>query len=137
MKCKGFTIIELIMVIIIIGILAILAIPRIIATSTISAQQAAQMVAADIRRTQDLALSDNSNTYSIGFTLGSGSYTIYKNYPTTFETVSLPSGVTSSTSTRISFDDFGQPTGNPTLTISVGGAATVTVTQYTGYVTVS
>ena len=137
MNHKGFTILELITVILIIGIITAIVIPRMINTATISAQEAAKMVAADIRTTQMMALGDNTKTYSIEFTLGSGSYTIYKSFPTVFRTTTLPSGVTISTSTTITYDTYGQATGTPTLIISVGGTAIVTVTHSTGKVNIT
>jgi hypothetical protein len=112
-------------------------VPKTIDTTNITPQEVAWIVANGIRSTQGLALDDNVSTYSIGFTSGSGSYTIYKNYPTIFQTVPLPSGVTINTTTIISYDTNGNPTGTPTLVISVGGVATVRVTQYTGRVTIS
>ncbi len=129
---KGFTLIELIIVIVIIGILAILVIPRIISTTTISARESAEMVAADIRKTQELAMADTAS-HSITFTSGSGSYTIDQGTANA-QAISLPSGVTINTTVTITFDTKGVP--NAAATINVGGATTVTVIQNTGRVTI-
>ena len=72
---KGFTIIELIIVMVIIGILAVMTIPRLINVGAISANESAHMVAADIRKTQELAMADTVS-HQIQFTSGSSSYVI-------------------------------------------------------------
>jgi prepilin-type N-terminal cleavage/methylation domain-containing protein len=132
MNPKGFTIIELIVVIALIGILAVMALPRMIATTTISARESAAMVAADIRKTQDLAMADTAG-HSIAFTSGSGNYTIDQGSAQA-ETISLPSGVTINTTATITFNTLGEP--NAAATINVGGATTVSVIQNTGRVTI-
>lgn len=129
---KGFTLIELIIVMVIIGILAILVLPRMITTTTISARESAQMVAADIRKTQELAMADTAG-HSITFTSGSGNYTIDQGTANA-QTISLPSGVTVNTTVTITFDTKGAP--NAAATINVGGATTVTVIENTGRVTI-
>lgn len=129
---KGFTLIELIIVIVIVGILAIMVLPRMIATTTISARESAEMVASDIRKTQDLAMSD-INSHTITFTSGSGSYTIDQGTANA-QTVTLPPGVTINTTITITFTTLGVP--NTGATINVGGTSVV-VTQNTGKVTVS
>ena len=131
---KGLTFIELIVVIAIVGVLAVIIIPRVISTGSISAQQSAQMVAADIRKARDLAMADTAS-HSITFTSGSGNYTIDQGTANA-QTVSLPSGVTINTSTTITFSTSGVPTGSSGLVVSVSGVTTVTVVQTTGRVTV-
>lgn len=129
---KGFTIIELIIVMVILGILAIIVLPRMINTGAITGREAAEMVAADIRKTQDLALADTSS-HSITFVSGSGNYTIDQGTAKA-QTVTLPSGTTINTTATITFDNKGVP--NAAATITVGGATTVTVVQNTGRVTI-
>ncbi len=129
---KGFTVIELIIVMVIIGILAVMVIPRMIATGTISARESAEMVAADIRKTQDLAMADISS-HSITFVSGSGNYAIDQGTGYA-QTVSLPSGVAINTNATITFSTNGAP--DAAYTINVGGTTTVTVVQNTGRVTV-
>ena len=129
---KGFTIIELIMVIVIIGIMAVTAIPRMISTGTISSRESAEMVAADLRKTQELAMADVAS-HSIAFASGSGSYTIDQGKANA-QTMTLPSGTTINSTATIIFDTHGVP--NAATTIDVGGVTTVKVVQYTGRVTI-
>jgi len=126
---KGFTVIELIIVIVIIGILAVMVIPRMMDTRTINARESAELVAADIRRTQELALSGISSQ-SVIFTSGNGYYIAGG------RTVTLPSGVTIGTTTTITFNRQGVPSANPSFSVNVGGVL-VTITQNTGRVTIS
>lgn len=126
---KGFTVIELIVVLVIIGILAVMVIPRMIDPAPINAREAAEMVAADIRHTQELALSGVASQ-SVVFTAGSPSYTAAN------RTVTLPAGVVIGTTTTITFNRLGVPSAHPTFSVNVGGA-TVTVTPQTGRVTIS
>jgi prepilin-type N-terminal cleavage/methylation domain-containing protein len=131
---KGFNVIELVMVIVLVGIIAVMVIPRIIATGTISARESAEMVAADIRKTRELALADTISR-SITFTSGINSYTIDQGTANA-QTVSPPNGVTINTPTAITFSRLGAPIANPTFAVKVGGTI-VMVTQSTGRVTIS
>jgi prepilin-type N-terminal cleavage/methylation domain-containing protein len=54
---RGFTLVELIMVVVLISILAVSVVPKFVDTSAISLQGGAAMVLADIRYTQELAMS--------------------------------------------------------------------------------
>lgn len=126
---KGFTVIELIVLLVIIGILAVMVVPRMINPIPISARESAEMVAADIRHTQELALSGTS-PQSVVFTAGS------RTYQAGGRSVTLPAGVVIGTTTTITFDRLGVPSANPTFTVTVGGTR-VTVTPQTGRVTVS
>jgi prepilin-type N-terminal cleavage/methylation domain-containing protein len=59
---KGFTIIELVMVIVIVAIMAMLAIPRFESFYSIKLSGAVKKVVSDIRYVQQMALSRNTNT---------------------------------------------------------------------------
>lgn len=130
---KGFTIIEAIIVMAIVGVLAIVTVPRLITTSTVAANEGAQMMAADIRKTQDLAMADTAS-HQIQFTNGSNSYVIDPSGANP-QTMTLPQGVTTTTTTTITFSTTGDPGLTADSTITVGGVSVV-VTQNTGKVTV-
>jgi len=133
MMSKGFTIIELIIVMVIIGILAIMTVPRMINVGSISASESGQMVAADIRKTQELAMADTVS-HQIQFTNASSSYIIDPGTANA-QTITLPQGVTINTTRTITFTTSGDP-GSSDITIDVGGTSVV-VTRETGKVTVS
>ncbi len=132
-SCKGFTIIELIVVMSIIGILAVLTVPRLIDVGSISAKESGEMVAADIRKTQELAMADTVS-HQIQFTNGSSSYVIDPGTAKP-QTITLSQGVTINTTRTITFTTSGDP-GSSDITINVGGVSVV-VTRETGKVTVS
>ena len=128
---KGFTVIELIVVIVVIGILAVMAIARTLDAPVINAREAAAMVGTDVRRTQELAMA-NIVTYRIVFN-GTSSYQIIQDpggTNTTVKTETIPSGITAS-ATTIDFNSLGEPSGGFTINV---GASSVTVAQYTGRV---
>jgi len=58
---RGFTIVELVMVVVLIGILAVSVVPKFVDTSAFSLAGGAAMAAADIRYTQELAMGTHSS----------------------------------------------------------------------------
>ena len=72
---RGFTLVELIMIIVLISILAVSVMPKFISTSSFSLVGGAAMVAADIRYTQELAMSTHSSK-TITFTTDDSHYTV-------------------------------------------------------------
>ena len=132
-NCRGFTLIELIMVAVLIGILAVSIVPKFVDTSAISLQGGAAMVAADIRYTQELAMS----TYSpktITFTTNDTFYTVNS------QTMNLPPRVSISSGATFTFNSLGEPTagGGSSVQITAGGSTkTITVESYTGRVSSS
>jgi len=129
---NGFTTIELIMVIIIIGVIAVIAIPKFTGMSVVSIGGAADMIQADIRYTQELAMTVYE-AKSVTFTSGAGSYTVDS------ETQELPSGVTISNNFIVTFNSLGEPIagGGDSVSISAGGEnGTIGVTEYTGKVSI-
>ncbi len=133
----GFTTIELIMVIIIIAVIAVTAIPKFTSMSDVSVGGAAEMIQADIRYTQELAMAEHI-AKSITFVSEAGSYTTVDS-----ETQDLPSGVTISddptvTTVTFTFNSLGEPVGGGgSVSISAGGQdKTITVSDYTGKVSI-
>ncbi|MGD8383056.1 MAG: prepilin-type N-terminal cleavage/methylation domain-containing protein [Syntrophobacterales bacterium] len=130
---RGFTLVELIMVVVLIGILAVSVIPKFVDTSAISLQGGAAMVAADIRYTQELAMSTHSPK-TIIFTTNDTFYTVNS------QTMNLPSRVSISSGATFTFNSLGEPTtgGGSSVQITAGGSTkTITVESYTGRVSSS
>lgn len=147
-QSKGFTLIEVILIMVIVGILAVTVMPRIDFTlpGATSVYGAAYMVASDIRYVQECAMA-NRVSKSITFTSGQNSYTFPATAPSTSPldpSGRLPSGVTIGTTITITFNSLGEPisipvgTGSVTISVSgVGGTRTITVLNYTGKVNIS
>ena len=130
---RGFTIIELIMVVVLIGILAVSVVPKFTDTSAISLQGGAAMVAADIRYTQELAMSTHAPK-TITFTTNDTFYTVVS------QTMNLPSRVSISSGATFTFNSLGEPTagGGSSVEITAGGSTkNITVDSYTGRVSSS
>jgi len=96
---RGFTTIELIMVMIIIAVIAVTAIPKFTSMSDVSVGGAAEMIQADIRYAQELAMAEHT-AKSVNFTSGAGSYSVDS------ETQDLPSGVTISNDFTVTFNSY-------------------------------
>jgi prepilin-type N-terminal cleavage/methylation domain-containing protein len=128
---KGFTVIELIVVIVLVGIMAVAAISRSLNSPVINGREAAAMVGTDIRRAQELAMA-NIVDCRIIFD-GTSSYQIIRDpggTNTLLDTKTIPAGITASSAT-IDFNSLGEPNGGVTVTV---GGNSVTVAQYTGRV---
>ena len=131
---RGFTIIELLMVVVLISILAVSIVPKFVDTSAISLQGGAAMVEADIRYTQELAMSTHSPK-TITFTTNDTFYTVNS------QTMNLPSRVSISSGATFTFNSLGEPTtggGSSVQITTIGGSTkTITVESYTGRVSSS
>ncbi len=129
---RGFTTIELIMVIIIIAVIAATAIPKFTSMSDVSVGGAAEMIKADIRYTQELAMAEHT-AKSVNFTSGDGFYTVDS------ETQDLPSGVTIDNTFTVTFNSLGEPIAGAGGSVSIlagGEIETIRVTNYTGKVSI-
>jgi prepilin-type N-terminal cleavage/methylation domain-containing protein len=130
---RGFTLVELIMVVVLISILAVSVVPKFLDTSAFSLAGGAAMAAADIRYTQELAMGTHSSK-TIVFTTTNTYYTVDS------RNVNLPSNVSISTGATFTFNSLGEPTtgGGSSVTLGAGAETkTITVESYTGSVSSS
>ncbi len=135
-QIKGFTTIELIMVIVIAGITMAIALPKFTAVTEVDLYSAASQVKSDIRYTQELAMSKYRQT-TITFGSNTNTYTITSSGPT--QNKQLPprsKAIFSAGSTLIfTFNASGEPIagGNGILIISSGGSnEQIVVSSITG-----
>jgi MSHA pilin protein MshC len=152
---RGFTAIELILVIVILGILAAIAYPRFQGLPGIRVSAAAQAIAADIRYAQSQAVSTAYN-YKVYFYASTNSYSVYQvNRSSGAETImSHPlkagnytvvvatdyPGVIIGGDYTVEFDYLGAPStgGGGSVIVSGGGnSMTISVLANTGRVTAS
>jgi MSHA pilin protein MshC len=130
---RGFTLVELIMVVVLIGILAVSIVPKFVDTSAISLLGGAAMVVADIRYTQELAMGTHTPK-TITFATNDTFYTVNS------QTMNLPSRVSISSGATFTFNSLGEPTagGGSSVTLNAGAETkTITVDNYTGRVSSS
>ncbi len=85
---RGYTVIEMVMVIVIVGILAALAIPRFQTFYAVKLSGAMKKVVLDIRYTQQLAVSEHTNTKLV-FNAAADTYTAQKLNPVTSTWVNI------------------------------------------------
>jgi prepilin-type N-terminal cleavage/methylation domain-containing protein len=143
---KGFTLIELVVVVMIIGIMAFITVPRMVSAVVAlgKSNTGAERIAAAIRQCRTLAIS-NAATTSQGFTLNmtnvvGGNYTSFQivNVQTSavLETDSIPSGTTCTGSSQFQFGPLGNRTGGSgNLTVGGGGKTfVISVVTNTGMV---
>ena len=77
MKKRGFTLIELVMIIVILGILVLTAVPKATTTSSIKLQAACQKIASDLRYIQEMAMAQQVR-FGISFDTVNESYFGYR-----------------------------------------------------------
>ncbi len=133
---RGFTLVELVVVILLIGIIGFVAGPRFVKTGVFAERRSADEILSALRFTQQMAMARgggiqlrlNNNSYNVEETNGtplqspdrSGAYS-----------KSLASGVTANTIT-VAFDGLGQPVPNTDATLNIGSLM-ITVEADTGY----
>ena len=135
-KSKGFTLVELIVVILIVGILSISVAPRFFGVSSYEDRKASDELRSALRHTQQLAMNRGGNVqllltatnFTVQLTDGTslrspdGRMPYVKTFPTNVTVSPTPSTIT--------YNTLGKP--NAGLTITVG-SQTVTVEPETGY----
>jgi len=134
---RGFTLVEIIMVVVLISILAVSVLPKFVDTSAFSLTGGAAMATADIRYTQELAMGTHSaKTIVFPNVYGGATY-----YTVDSRTVNLPSRVKipNGSGATFTFNSLGEPVGGGgSITIEAGGnQKTITVESYTGRVSSS
>lgn len=136
---KGFTTIELIIVIVIAGIMAAVALPKMNHISTVDLYTTARQVKSDIRYAQELAMSKYTNT-TITFNGGADTYSITGNG------ISIPPKFLPPSSRAIfnatysfTFNSSGVPTATAGWTVGIlsgGSSEQVVVSNTTGRATI-
>ncbi|MCA1924677.1 MAG: prepilin-type N-terminal cleavage/methylation domain-containing protein [Thiobacillus sp.] len=154
--CRGFTMVELVLVLIVVGVIAAVAAPRMVDRSAFQTHGGAAEIRAALRYAQKLAMAKNREvcvtTNPTGLALrfedppAAGStctrdvVRVGGNPPPTppavaTYTVTLPAGIgLVSSQANFSFDPQGRPVPNAAVSLTVGGSAPVTVEAETGYV---
>ncbi len=140
---RGFTLLELILVMVIAGILAAVALPRLVGKNSFDTRGFTDELAATVRFAQKLAIAQNQDVFvqltAANATLcydagcaalapGPGGEIPY--------TITAPNGVTIAPVVTLGFDAGGRPNIAAPLVIGVNGAGaySVRVEQVTGYV---
>ena len=134
-NARGFSAIEIIMVIVIVGVLAVVFMPR-LSTVPISLATAVSTIQSDLRLAQELAMSRNPTPGTpIGITFGAGTGTYTLTDPAGALTIvrNLPSGVVFSVGGTIAFNKHGEPETIATISVQAGGVTSnITVEAFSG-----
>lgn len=133
-RTQGFTLLEFVAVITIVSILSVIIMISYPSTGSFSLSSLTEQLKRDIRYTQTLAMSLNTN-YTI--TTSASNYTISPTPPEGAVTVTMPTGVTLSANS-ITFNSMGNPSNLSAVVITITttgvGSNTLTVVPETGFV---
>ncbi|MBV2133435.1 GspH/FimT family protein [Pseudomonas sp. MAP12] len=147
MHSRGFTLVELILVIVVIGILAAVVGPRFFERSTFDERLYAEEVRAGLRHAQKLALAGGCR---IRFSLDASGYRLLRDAdcegsgntftPSVLDPASgqapyagtPPAGITLSAAFSVDFDALGRP--SQAVSVTLGGSHAVRVEAVTGFV---
>ncbi|MEW6408720.1 MAG: GspH/FimT family pseudopilin [Nitrospirota bacterium] len=153
MDTRGFTLIELIVVVIFLSILAIIAVPRLSRVTDLKIAGAADKIAADIRYAQQLSMSEGGK-YAVKFETSPNGYYIFNDAntngikdpsesyaldPQTNDSMIINlntgvfDGITVDTAGYVRFDSKGVPNSSLTVTLN-GGKKSINVVSQTGMV---
>lgn len=140
---RGFTLIELIMVMVIVGILAAVVAPRFFDANVFKSRGFADQVQATLRYAQKEAIAQHRlvcvalASASVALTIANASTdvtcTLSLLLPSGGSSIPAPSGVTLSPAVNINFDALGKTSPAQTITIS-GATNSIVVENETGYV---
>ena len=153
---RGFTLIEIIIVIVILSIAAMTAIPLMSSASDIQIRSATNLIAADLEYAKSMAISRGQN-YSVVFNAVANSYQIEDqsgsviqhpvkkgfDYVMNFSNDSRlgevdVTNVNFNSTSTVEFDCLGSPDNGGTITLNANGnTATITVEPVTGYISIS
>lgn len=155
MNHKGFTLIELVMIIVLLGILAVFAAPRLGNLTTSNSGAFVDKLKADIRYAQSLAMTQNrryrvyvntapyspASGYAVVYDTSGGAWTpfAYASDPATGDNLSVTLnagsffGITVAGPAFVEFNSLGRPTAGATITVNPVGR-TITITAETGAV---
>jgi len=140
MRQRGFTIIEMMIVIAILGILVAAIYPLIGNTGARDVDNAARELATDLQWLQQISKNSGGGTLpNITFTtIAPAGYTIQQGATIIKPSVSLPSSVTLTvTSTTFSFDAAGKCSANTTITLQGGSVSRFVIIESNGRIRIS
>ena len=139
---RGFTLVELVMVIVIVGILAVFVAPRFFDANLFKARGFADQVQSTLRYAQKeaiaqrrnvcVALSASTITMTIGSSFGSACNATLL-FPTGVSSITAPAGTTLSPAVTVNFAPLGSTPSAQIITVS-GATNNIVVEAQTGYV---
>ena len=153
---RGFTVIEILIVLVILTIAALTAVPMLSSASSVQIRSAASMIAADLEYAKSMAISRGQN-YSVRFDQNADSYQLEDqdnnviqhpvkkgfDYIVDFQSDTRLNrvditGASFSGNPDVEFDSMGSPQSGGTVSLQAGGTTvTVMVEPITGYISIN